>query len=342
MNFTLQPADGAVPAAFANFPWWDKNALAAAVAAEVPLFHGQVIPQSGMQQQVATALTALLAEKGVQATIASLPRSDSGKIIAVEFQIQSPRVQVQEVKFTGVDASFTDAVGAIATAAVGQQFNETTQATLQTTLRAVYHRQGYLDFAMTKYAHGQPQLAGGEVGVPVSATIVEGPQYRVAGLTLSGDVLLTQEEFAKFAKLHAGDVANEDLLRATLAEVTAPYKAKGNLRASIEATPTFDRTARFDYPGNTVSYAINVVPGPVFHMGKLTIANLDDERKALILKYWMMREGDVYDATYVPGFLTKNKANLHALDGWSANYKQSENNETHIVDLTLTFRPGDQ
>jgi len=340
LKFTVQPAEGLVPALFANFPWWDNKTLTAAVAAKVPLFHGNVIPESGMQQQITAALAAIVSERGVQAKITSQPQSNSGKVVGVQFQIESPSIVVSEVRFTGASAGLVDPVGAIAKAAAGQEFNDATAATLQASLRAVYHRLGYLDFAMTKYAHGQPQAAGGFIGVPVSATIVEGPQYRIASLTLSGDVLMTQDAFVKQAKLHAGDVANEDLLRATLAEIAAPYKAKGYLRASIEATPSFDRTAHFDHPGNSVSYAINVVPGPVFHMGKLTIANLDDDRKALVLKYWTMHEGDAYDATYPPGFLTRNKANLHALDGWSASYKQYENEDTHVVDLVITFAQG--
>jgi hypothetical protein len=75
-------------------------------------------------------------------------------------------------------------------------------------------------------------------------------------------------------------------------------------------------------------------------MGKLTLVNLDDEKKALVLKYWTMHEGDAYDATYTAGFLTRNKSNLHVLDGWSAVYKQLENEDTRVVDLTITFRPG--
>jgi outer membrane protein assembly factor BamA len=346
LKFTLKPADGAEPVLFANFPWWDDKTLTAAVAARVPLFHGSVIPESGQQQQVTAALTALVAEKGVQATITAQKHSDaSGKTLGVEFQIDSPPVQIGEVKFAGVGAALVDPaqadpLGAIQKAAVGQEFNEATEATLETALRAIYHRQGYLDVAMKNFAHGEPQFADGKVRVPVSATIVEGPQYRLAGLTLSGDVLMTQEEFAKRAKLHAGDVANEDLLRATLAEVAGPYKAKGYLRASIEAHATFDRGAHFDRPANTVSYSIDVTPGPVYHMGKLTLLNLDNEKKAQVLRYWPMHEGDVYDATFPPSFLNRNKSTLRTLDGWSASYKQYEHEDTHVVDLVITFRPG--
>ena len=69
LNYSLKPVTNMEPVSYANFPWWDDGALNAAVAAKVPLFHGSVPPESGMQQQVATALTALLAEKGVEATV---------------------------------------------------------------------------------------------------------------------------------------------------------------------------------------------------------------------------------------------------------------------------------
>ena len=339
LKFTLKPAEGPVPALFANFPWWDEKTLTTAVAARVPLFRGTVIPGSGQQQQVAAALTALVAEKGVQVTITALPHNDeTGKMLGVEFRIESPPVQIAEVKFAGVTEAFAEPVGAIEKAAAGTEFNDTTEATLRTALRTVYHREGYLDAAMTNFAHGEPHFADGKVGVPVSAKVVEGPQYRVAAITLSGDVLMTQAEFAKKVKLRAGDIANEDLLRATLAEIAAPYRSKGYLRADIEANPAFDRGARFDHPTPTVSYSIAVTPGPVYHMGKLTITGLDDEKKALVLKYWPLHEGDVYDATLPPGFLSRNKSNLHALDGWSATYKQYEHDDTHIVDVTIAFR----
>jgi hypothetical protein len=38
----------------------------------------------------------------------------------------------------------------------------------------------------------------------------------------------------------------------------------------------------------------------------------------------MAHAGGVYDATYAPVFLNKNAKTLHALDGWSASYKQYE------------------
>jgi len=336
LHFALKPAEGLVPVFYENFPWWDAKALTALVSAKVSLFHGAVVPESGLQAQVVAALTALVAEKGVQATVTPAPKTDlkTGQSQGVQFHIETPSVEIGEVQFSGIAPEWAEQVGAIQKAAKGQPYNDVIEATLEAALRNIYHRQGYLDVALTGFLHGAPLAAGDKVAVPVSAAIDAGAQYRLASLKLSGDVLMTPDEFAKRAKIHAGDVANEDLLRQTLSSVASPYKAKGYLRATIKANPIFNRAQ------HTVDYEITVAPGDVYHMGKLNVTNLDEEKKALVLKYWTLLQGDVYDATYPPSFLNKNAKALHALDGWSASYKQFEHEDTHVVDLAVVFQPG--
>ena len=336
LTYALKPAESMEPVSYANFPWWDEKTLTAAVAAKVPLFHGSVPAESGLQQQVAAALTALLAEKGVAgATVTAVPARDEKMHDAgVQFHIDAPPVKLGTVTFKGVSGAWTDPVAAIEKAASGQDFDPSNEATLETALRAVYHRQGYLDVALTGYAHGEPHLADGGVVVPVRGTVVAGAQYRLFGLHLTGDVLMTPDEFAKVAKLHPGDIANEDLLRNTLAAVSMPYKAHGYLRAKIDATATKDTA------NHTVDYSIAIEPGAVYHMGELSLVNLNDQQKAQVMQYWPLHPGDVYDAILVPQFLFKYKNQLHSLDGWSASYKQFEHEDTHIVDLVVTFRPG--
>jgi outer membrane protein assembly factor BamA len=333
--FTLTPADGALPVEYANFPWWDDAALTTAVSAKVPLFHGSLPAESSLQPLVIDALTALLAQKGVQATITAVPAQDSaGKTTGIVFHIDAPPVEVGAVTLTGAHAPFVEAVTSIANAAAGQNFDGSVEPTLATALKAVYHREGYLEVAMNGFAHGAPQVAAGKVLVPVSASIAEGAQYKVAAITLVGSTLVSQDDFEKTAKLHPGDVANEDLLRATLASLATPYQAHGYLRAKIEAAPRFDAAA------HTVSYAVTVEPGPVFHMGELSLINLSAQQRVEVLKCWPMQQGDTYDATVATSFLVKNKVNLHSLDGWSANWKAYEHEDTGIVDLVVTFQLG--
>jgi hypothetical protein len=72
-------------------------------------------------------------------------------------------------------------------------------------------------------------------------------------------------------------------------------------------------------------------------MGKLEIQGLEPERTQLVRKVWGLHEGDVYDASYPPGFLKKHPRELAALDGWAARFTQTINDDTHVVDLSFKF-----
>ncbi|HEX4066213.1 MAG TPA: POTRA domain-containing protein [Acidobacteriaceae bacterium] len=334
LNYILKPAEGLEPVSYANFPWWDERTLTAVVAAKVPLFHGEVPPESAMQQHVAAALTALLAEKGVTATVSGVPATTLVGGKGIEYHIDAPPVEVGSVHLADVSAAWAEPVLAVQKAEVGQDFDPATEETLATALRAMYHRQGFLEMAMTHYEHGEPQVLDGKILVPVSTTVVEGPQYRVRTMEFAGDVVITPEQFAKMAQLHMSDVANEDLLHGTVAEMTQAYKSHGYLRVKVDATPKLDAATR------TVDYAFSVVPGPVFTMGTLGLANASDVQRAEVMKAWPLREDDVYDEGLVEQFLVRYKNQLHSLDGWSASFRGYEHEDSHVVDLVVTFHRG--
>lgn len=335
LNFILKPSQQGQPVFYTNFLWWSSDALGEAVAGKVVLFHGSLVPSSGMQAQIVAALTALVQEKGVTATVEALPhRNDAGQADGTEFQITAPAVQIGQVTFVGASAAWSEKLDALNKAAEGQPIAENTKAAIDEALKAIYHREGYLDVSLTNLNYGTPQVSDDKVLVPINVTLQEGSQYHLSELKLTGDVWMTPEDFTKRARIHAGDVANEDSLRQTLTGVARPYQAKGYLRARISADPVFDRTQ------HTVAYTISVVPGPVFHMGKLTVTGLDVAKQALVEQYWALHEGDTFDETYPPTFLNRNSKTLHALDGWSASYKQYTNEETHVVDLTVSFAQG--
>lgn len=335
LRFALAPAEAKLePVQYLNFPWWSADELNQAVAARIPLFDGRIVPESGLQQQVVDALTALLAAKGVQAKVEAAPGKDlSGQDSGVGFEITSPKVTVGDVTLSGADPQRTADLPKVQKAASGQPWNSATQQQIQQALNAVYHRQGFLDETISSFAHGEPQASGDSILVPLQVSVVEGAQYRFAGITLTGDSLVSSAEFQKSAPLHPGDLANEDLLRAMLLSVAHPYRSQGYLDAKISATPSFDRTQ------HTVAYTVSIAPGPVYHFHKLTLVNLDDTRTAAVLQRWKLQPGDAFDAYYAPQFLVSNKS-LHELDGWSAAWKQLDNTVTHSVDLVLTFTQG--
>jgi outer membrane protein insertion porin family len=341
LHYEVAPAASLLPARFVNFPWWEANEISAQLSAAVPLFHGLAAAESGTQRKILDALTAMLAARQIQATVTATQDVDlaTGQPRFLDFRVTTPPVEIGEVAFTGNSGAFSTRLAEIAKAALHVDYSTfETPATMAAAVKNVYLDQGYLEAKVTSVARQPPTLvtegAAEAVLVPLSIAVDEGAQYRLGQFSVSGSVLMDQAEFQSKALLKPGDVVEQDKLKRTMQSLSAPYVTRGYLRAKIAATPSLNRAAR------TVDYAIAVSPGDVYRIGALEVRDLDEERTALFKKIWKLNAGDPYDASYVSQFLKRNAKDLHPLDGYSAGYKQYEHEDTHIVDLVVTFRKG--
>jgi outer membrane protein assembly factor BamA len=338
LHFELAPAEILLPVSFENFPWWKDDEIVRQVHDKVPLFHGTLPPTSTIQQQVTDALVAMLAGKEITATVEATQQEviETGKLAAILYRVLAPSITVGAVTYTGVSPELARDIEPIALAATGQDYSAiATPAKLSQDIRNVYHNKGYLDEKTAGFTIKEPSVHNEKAVVPIAMEISEGSQYHVGAVTLAGDVLMSNSDFQKRSLLHTGDVAEENKLRNTLYMVAQPYRAKGYLHAHISADAT-----HHPGPPPTVDYAIKVLPGDDYHMGKLTLEGFNETQKEEFLAVWRMNPGDPFDATYPPGFLKQNAAKLHSLDDYSATYKQTEHEDTHAVDLAITLRKG--
>lgn len=336
LHFDLKPAPNIFPIEFDNFPWWSDSELLTQLHTRIPFFHGALTAQSGLQQQISDALTAMLSDQHIAATIEAAVAVDrkTGTTTSVRFHVSSPSVVFGSVTFNGASPANAPDLDPIARAAAGQTYaSDSAASVLSTAVINVFHNKGYLEVTTGGFAHQAPGLSGDKISVPVSLNISEGTQYHLGKLILAGDVLMTQDEFLKHAYLHPGDIASEEKLRLTMAYVAAPYRSKGYLRSRITGRPAFNRDQQ------TVDYTISVTPGEVFHMGTIKIENLNDDQQAAFLKVWKLKPGDPFDPVYEATVLKQNTS-LRILDGYSASYKNYENEDTHIVDVVYTFHKG--
>ena len=340
LTFALEPSAAVVPVEYDNFPWWDDKALNLAVAAQVPLFHGALFPGGPMREQVVAALTSLLAAKGVEGAVISTTAvgNQSHDQVAIRYHIDTPPVVIAAFHIYGYSGVWTQPLEAVEKAAFGEKIDGAVRERLGDEVKAVYGKRGFIGMTMTAPVWGQPQLVNGEVAVPVNTSITsEGGQYHVSGIHLNGDVFMTQEQFAHSAKLHPGDVADQELWKQVQATVAAPYRTHGYLDAKIDATPVLDKA------DHTVDYTIAVEPGPVYHMGKLTLVNLDEKQKAELMPYWLLHQGDVFNPELIPQSVAdyhrlraETLQTIHA--GFAAKWTGEQ--ETHTVDVVLTFDAG--
>lgn len=180
--YNLTAASNGLPAHFVNFPWWDQQQLLSQVETRTPLFHGSLPPESGMQQKIIDALTALVAERQIKATVVAEPKVDitTGKVAGVNFRVTNPSIEMGVVRFEGAGPEWQSSLAEIAKAASGQEFlQDEAAATLTDAIQHIYRNKGYLDIAVTSFSHRDPQLLADNVEVPATMTLSEGKPFRL-------------------------------------------------------------------------------------------------------------------------------------------------------------------
>ena len=335
-TYELTDSPNFVSCTFENLVWVNDQELLSALEQRVPLFSGQVPLNGDLAANVGKEIEAILKEKGVVATVSVMPAANlGGPVKAVSFSVATPKVEIAEIEFSGASPNQIAALQQATASLIGTDYLQTMLQDFATNrLRPIYLNQGYLHVDFGK-AIATPLSTSGDVAkVKIIVPIQEGQIYRLASLTWPGSEILPAVAAPKLYLLKPGDVLNQDLLKKSLSNVGSLYFSKGYLKANIKATPTFDEVA------HTVAYGIEVIPGELYHLRNVEFKNLSDEQLQKVQAVWKLRPGDIYDPTYAPAFLVKNRDSLHVLDGWSAIWTQKIYDDLKVVDLVMTFRPA--
>ena len=337
--FTLQPMppEGLATARFANFVWWQPEELESLVRARQPLFQGSIPNAGNLQDSIVATLTTLLAEKGVAgAHVTAIHSAALGATASstISFAVDSPTVVIHSVTLTGTSPDQKPHLATFLKSQAGDPFEEgITRAALASGIANIYRNDGFLDAHLDTVTHTTPVVTAGHVDLDLTGTVTEGEPYKVSALTWAGSDVVSTTDFARSAKLHPGDLAGQNLLKATLASVANAYYAKGYQDVRVQAP------AKLDPATHQVAYTVHVIPGDQYRLKSIQTAGLSDQQKREFESNWHMHPGDFYDVTYINTFLRKNTA-LRTLEGYSGKYRAVADPDTHLVDLTVTFVKG--
>ncbi len=330
------PPENLLPAHFTNFIWWQPAELLTTLHSRVPLFIGSVPIAGNMQDQITAALKALLAERNVTAEVVAVPSvpAGGGTPTAIAFTIDTPQVVVHSLTLQQISPVMQPKLEpAIKNLTAKPYVDGETPKAIADQIATIYRNNGYLDIALTSLTHPSPQVTPDAINVDFTATFTEGEPYRLTSLTWPGSDILSTADFNKFAKIKPEDIASQLAIRQSLASLANAYFAKGYQDAHIQAPLIIDRATHH------VAYTIQVVPGPQYHLHTLKVVGLTDEQHKQFDAAWKMQPGDLYDTTYMTGFLTR-KETPQALLGYSATYRALSDPDTHLVELTITFVKG--
>ncbi|MGA2572069.1 MAG: hypothetical protein ABSF23_16290 [Terracidiphilus sp.] len=334
--FLLTPSTDLYPIRLENLPFTPGKDLDAKLHDQLPLYHGKVPSEGKLAEGVRAAFQQMLADQGLQASVVVTTAADlfTHKVNAVSYSISAPPVAVAVTRIDGASVQLQAKVQAVVAEAAKSPFSTADSA--DNLARAVQQLYGDLGFAAAKVQverAGKPALQSGAIVVPFSIQLEEGKLYRVAAIHLPPGSPVSQEDIDKALNPIPGGPPIGVRVRTIWVLIASRYRQKGFLDCRVSPHATFNDADA------TVSYSVEVNPGPVYHLAFVKFDNASDELRTLLIHNWQMMPGDPFDESYVANFILKMQQQdpvlRQALAGVEAKYDVTANPDTHDVNVVI-------
>jgi outer membrane protein insertion porin family len=300
--FFLKPATMLYPIHLDNLPLKLGADLDARLHDRFPLYHGKVPAEGTLLDGVRRFFEETLAAEGIKTTVVAIPTGVAGsrKITEMTFQITSSTVRVGAIRLEGISPAMQDKVRFLAQHTVRSPFDtENAGENLEHKFASLYADEGYAAAKVNAAWSGDPVAALDAIDVPFVVTVEEGKAYKLSAIHIPPDALVTQAEIDKTVQLRSDGHFKGVTLSSAWSSIVSRYKAKGHLDCKVTPHPEFDEAS------GTVSYSVDIDPGPVYHLAYVKFENATDELRSRLMRSWQMLPGDPFDATYVSNFIVK-------------------------------------
>jgi len=152
-------------------------------------------------------------------------------------------------------------------------------------LEDYYTLHGFLDASITDSL----QMSGDD-GVVIFLKVVEGKQYYLKDVTLSGNRVFSEAEYLEIIDFKAGSTFNTFQIRENLIEMLTLYQKNGypliNIKDSVVVS-------------DSVSLFIRVKEGPKLNIGTINIQNVPQIPKPIIRRELIFESGDGFNVTNI-------------------------------------------
>lgn len=336
-TFVLQPlpASQLARVSFANLVWMTPAEIDETLKL-LPLYRG-VVPMGGnlrMAESIQATLEGALSSRGVQATMTHtlLPPSPQHPYTTLEFRVTSPNVVLGSASLFDIPPALVNRTLKAQTEATTVPYNEgIAGTTISDILLEPARNAGYIGAKLWHVERKRRILSRTTVAVDYTARMDAGPIYTVRALNWEPTSVLSEAEFRRLAPMHVGQVPTSDAVAKTRQVITDAYYAQGYLEANIEAKQELDTKAGAAY------YTYSAMSGPQYRVHSVSVQGLSADAKQDFDAVWTMKPGDVYNEVYLLNFLNTHQ-NIASLKGYTFTYGRTTAPDTHLVDLTLTFK----
>jgi outer membrane protein insertion porin family len=166
----------------------------------------------------------------------------------------------------------------------------------------------------------------------IRIVVVEGPQFKVGGVDVTGNAVLPIEEIRKRIELKTGDVFSRAMLRDTVKGITDLYSAVG--RASADVTPNTLQ----DIPGRLVNIVFEINEGPETYVERINISGNTRSEEKILRREIPMAEGDLFTSQKLARAKQK-LTNLNYFDKVEAKTAPGSAKDRIIVNIDVTEKP---
>lgn len=333
MTVTLDVEEAAwtVPVVFDNFVAIPDQELTAEVRKAVPSFDGTAPVNTGAADFLARALQEILKGRGVPGRVEFGAQADIRKpgSISYVFAVKDPSPKVCALHATGASAIPEKELLEPLASVVGSDYSRLFVTTASNgTLRDMYRRRGHW-----RAAFAPPSVAlDACAGVAVTLNVTEGPAFAWERAEWTGNAALPSAALDKALAMKAGDTADATKIETGLRQVRDAYGTQGHIFASASYEPRLDEASR------KAVFAFTVEEGPQFRMGRLEFVGLRDSDAEMLAKRFRLKPGDVYDASYVKEYQSKELFPLRTTGGTRAMLETHPDRENRVVNLKVVFK----
>jgi len=271
-------------------------------------------------------------EVGISPDVTKLPDGD----VAVTFRIvEGRKMTIEKVVIEGAQGVKPDKIKEIMLTQERQFFilrgTVQRQKLEEDTERIVafYNDNGYIQ---ARVESTDTQVDRGNARVTIKIVVVEGPQFKVGGVDITGNNVLPIEEIRRRVLFKPDDIYSRSKLRESVKAITDVYGTIG--RASADVDPQI----ALDVPNRKVNITFQIAEGPEVFVERINISGNTRSQEKILRREIPMHEGDLFTTQKLERAKQKLR-NLNYFEKVETKTTPGSSKDKIVVNIEVTEKP---
>ena len=216
--------------------------------------------------------------------------------VALTYQIdEGPKIKIKQITITGNKVISAGKIkGAMKTTTwkfysfitSSGYYKKDVMAADVEAIKDLYYNHGYIKVVVSDPVI---ELRPDMKGMNITIHIVEGEQYKISSVSLTGNKVFPEDQLRKLINSQPGKVFSKDILRKDISSITDLYTQKGYALANVYPDIVPDDAAK------QLKITYKVEEGDIYRVGKIEISGNTKTEDKVIRREIRLDEGDVFN-----------------------------------------------